>query len=65
MRYDTTTDRYSHLMGLTSEEIAIVMCAADTICCRIRVARALQMPVSKIFVTLNTTNRRKRHDTMF
>ena len=36
MKYDTTTERYSHLAGLTEAEIRLVMLIADV---ALRVAR--------------------------
>lgn len=39
MYYDTNSERYSHLAGLTSDEISIVMFLADVICENIKKAR--------------------------
>lgn len=49
MIYDTTSERYSHLAGLTEDEITMVMFISDTICDIIRNGREKQLDPRQIF----------------
>ncbi len=49
MKIDTNTERYSHLAGLTEDEITLVMFISDTICDIIRNGREKQLDPRQIF----------------
>lgn len=49
MTYDTKTERYSHLSGLTDDEIRLVMFTADVICENINNGREKKLDPRQIF----------------
>ena len=49
MNYDTNTERYSHLSGLTDDEIRLVMFTADVICEIINNGREKKLDPRQIF----------------
>ena len=49
MNYDTKTERYSHLSGLTDDEIRLVMFTADVICEIINNGREKKLDPRQIF----------------
>lgn len=53
--YDTTTERYSHLAGLSEMEIRIVMFIADVICDNITKARNDRSNPALVFSPKRTT----------
>ena len=49
-KYDTTSERYSHLAGLTADEIKIVMVTADTVMEIIRTGRRKRLDAGSLFI---------------
>jgi len=47
--YDTTSERYSHLSGLTDDEIRLVMFTADVICKVIETGRKKRLAAGELF----------------